>query len=230
MPYLLNIFMIDEFLVLSRPILRGKVHLIWLFLSPIWLGLLLRECETGAAYAGTVVASFVMIFNCLCSAILHHSRTPYPRIFTTYRRLDHCGIFLMISLSCFSINTIITTGVLRIAYTTTMLSFTVLGICSIYFNLLQVRPIARSMVYVFVGLTHTMIVPACCHVLNWTELLCLLGLASSYIAGSLFYGMRWSFSKNSYIGFHEIFHFHCLIAMAFTVAFNIFIIRNHQFE
>ncbi|CDJ37091.1 hemolysin, putative [Eimeria tenella] len=88
----------EEVVVLVRPKLRGKIHLMLLFLAPIWTLLLLNACRSLLSFVAAAVSCLSFLANFAASALLH-SGSFGPQWSSLFVKLDHAGIFVVIS-SC----------------------------------------------------------------------------------------------------------------------------------
>lgn len=80
----------EERVVFLKPLLRGKIHLLLLLLSPLWAFLLLRACKSSNSIIAAAAAVFSFCFNFAASALLHcWSWSPNMR--NVLSKFDHAG-------------------------------------------------------------------------------------------------------------------------------------------
>eukprot|EP00915_Cephaloidophora_sp_WS-2016_P003687 GHVH01004958.1.p1 GENE.GHVH01004958.1~~GHVH01004958.1.p1 ORF type:complete len:343 (+),score=32.37 GHVH01004958.1:130-1158(+) len=149
---LCRLLFITERRVLNRPLLRGKVHLYFSILSPIWL----TQCifkDTRHPLASCLTGGSILCCS-LFSATLHHKS---PRCLSVYKRLremDHIGIFLQCNLSTMLLIAHRGTQNEYLAYLILQITlFTVGALWILKFGFMKAHALTRVAVYILYGFT-----------------------------------------------------------------------------
>lgn len=213
------------------PLLRGKIHLLLLLTSPLWIYGLLRRCQSWKATASVIIAVTTAVLNFGCSTLLHNVHWDSYSKRTFWRRLDHAGIFLMISGSCAPIPILRFSGTATLLWVLFQWGSTLVGIitcmCSDAFSISDHYGM-RAAVYAIVGLSNVAFTREFWRVLGDLETWLLFGLAITYVTGACFYGCKWPNIWPKVFGYHEVFHLMCLVAACFTFMLNYRILERDR--
>lgn len=82
--------------LLTKPLLRGYVHLVATFISLIGCFFLIAQSTTKTTLVASLVYSFGLLFMFGISAT-YHCITWQPQMRSLLKRIDHCAIFLLIA-------------------------------------------------------------------------------------------------------------------------------------
>jgi predicted membrane channel-forming protein YqfA (hemolysin III family) len=243
----------------QKPLLRGKIHLAGVLLSPWWVPPVFQECRHGLAdqFALVAVASTVFCFS--VSSIFHNFKWS-DTAFRFIQKLDHTGIFLMIGGSILPVQLhfrgafavlglLLAGGIICFGVSLTLLGALAddapdsehLAYASLTKKDLQVREeerrgaelrrTLRAKVYLGMGLAWVLMVPEIVQVLTFTEILLLFLTGVCYVAGAITYKNQWPNPYPRVYGFHECFHSLCAMAALFTMLLNVSVLRrSHSSE
>lgn len=221
------VFLLDTTLSKGVPILRGKIHLLLVYISPLWIVSLLNCCNTTRAILTVILLSISSLFNFSMSALLHNHNWS-ESMFVVVTNLDYAGIYLMICGSCSSIPLILlksTTGLVILA-AQFIASIVGMVIClSGSFSGEDIKKF-RAQTYVFVGVSNGLFCLRFVQLLTGFELSCLVVMGVLYIIGAVFYVKKTPNLWPGVFGYHELFHFCCLCAGIFALQLNRSILRR----
>jgi hemolysin III len=197
---------------LARPLLRGVFHQ-WAFVAAVAAGVVLVALADGAraqTAAWIYAASLAGMFG--ASALYHRVPWRSLRVRAWMRRLDHCGIFLLIAGTY--------TPVALLAFdeslATPMLVLVWVGAAAgIAFNLLWIdapRWLGAGL-YLALGWLGVIAVPELFAAgIAWAVLIVVGG--GLYTLGALAYATQWPNPAPAVFGFHEVFHVLVIVAAA----------------
>eukprot|EP00922_Rhytidocystis_sp_ex-Travisia-forbesii_P027992 GHVS01041084.1.p1 GENE.GHVS01041084.1~~GHVS01041084.1.p1 ORF type:complete len:358 (+),score=62.88 GHVS01041084.1:55-1074(+) len=210
------------------PLFRGKIHLILVCISPLWIFLLLSACQTWQAYLASIIASFAGFINFLSSALLHNISWSSSRVHDIVERIDHAAIFLMISGSTTPIPLLLLTSPMATSLLLVQWGATLYGMLVIFFGSLSDvgSRRKRSITYVCIGLCHCLFICEYVRVLTSGELLLVIGLGIIYILGAVIYARKSPDPFPGYFGFHEMFHLCCLASAVCTFYLNLSVLNR----
>lgn len=77
--------------VVTRPFLRGKIHLFLLLVSPFWMFLIFSVCSSPRSFIAAAVSCFSFVLNFLASTLLHCFEWKNPTLHQIFHKLDHAG-------------------------------------------------------------------------------------------------------------------------------------------
>ncbi|CDU19849.1 hemolysin III, putative [Plasmodium yoelii] len=204
----------------DKPLLRGKIHLMILLFSPIWIFYMLHLSKTYSAKMFTSVALICILFNSFASFLLHSFEWS-PKNYFLIEKLDHIGIFLMISGSAFPVAALLLNNIKLLYYIIIHSLSSLLGIlciCCSYFS--TGNRAKRAFTYVMAGLLHAIFFNDYIILLYARELAFLIMIGVLYVLGAVIYSLKKPNIINGVFGFHELFHACCLGSVLFTFALN----------
>jgi len=220
---------------IDQPILRGKIHLLLLYLSPIWISWFYAYCNSVRSVVAATVAVCSIFYNFFASALLHNvAWSPSVRDFVN--KLDHAGIFVMIAGCCAPVPLLLFDSTKQVICLALQWGSAISGILYSFFGEFSSDAVEeagsrnasrhRAIVYVAMGLTYALFVGHIVTVLTSFELFCMFSLAVSYIGGAYVYAHRAPDPFPKVYGFHEIFHTCCLAAAIFTFCMDCSVLRR----
>lgn len=206
------------------PLLRGKVHLILIYTAPLWSYGLCRTCHTTRARLAAMIVILSAIVNFGCSALLHNVKWSTLASRTFWRKVDHAGIFLMIAGSCAPVPLLLFSTPMSALWALIQWGVTLAGVlmclCSDRFSISDHYG-TRATVYAIVGLSNIAFSYEFWRVLGEAEAMLLVAMASAYVIGACFYGLKWPNPWPGIVGYHEVFHLMCLLAACCTFSLDI---------
>ena len=203
------------------PLLRGKIHLVLLYMSPFWLAALFRSCTSVRSWVSCCVAAFVALFNFSMSALLHNKYWLDDAHRQRMRKLDYSGIFLMITGSALPV--LVCGAESKVVVGVVVIGELFLATAGVYLTLsgsmYALGTLSRALVFITTGLAHVMCVAYYYsqEYINRQELTYLVLMAMCYIAGGLCYGLKWPVLWPKVFGFHELFHLCCAVGAGLTL-------------
>ncbi len=199
-----------------KPRLRGWLHLGSLPVALVAGVVLVLISPAGAARLGSAAfaGSGVLLFG---ASAAYHRGSWSPRALIVMRRLDHCGIYVLIAGSCTAYSLILLDGSARVALTVIVTCGAALGI------LTRMRwPHAPRWVspplYIALGLAPALFTPALlvgARGLGGAGVAALLLAAAGgalYMTGAAVYLMQRPDPWPASFGFHEVFHAFTILA------------------
>eukprot|EP01054_Gregarina_sp_Poly1_P004479 Gregarina_sp_Poly_1__4478@NODE_2408_length_2169_cov_821_586584_g1532_i0_p2_GENE_NODE_2408_length_2169_cov_821_586584_g1532_i0NODE_2408_length_2169_cov_821_586584_g1532_i0_p2_ORF_typecomplete_len275_score18_84HlyIII/PF03006_20/7_8e24_NODE_2408_length_2169_cov_821_586584_g1532_i012852109 len=205
------------------PLLRGKIHLALVYACPIWMHGLFQECQSQRALAAAFVSVLSAFINFGSSALLHNVRWESARARIFWRRVDHMGIFFMISGSCCPIPVLLFSNPILLVWLGFNLVSLGFGLTACLFTdafSVSGSYSLRAACYVVVGLSNLLFLSEFRRVLSLTEEMCFYAMAAIYVVGAAAYAMKWPNPWAAVIGYHEVFHVLCLAAAGLTFKIN----------
>ncbi|KAI4836730.1 hemolysin III [Plasmodium brasilianum] len=171
-------------------ILRGKIHLILVLLSPIWMFYMLYLSKTITAKIFTSISAICIFFNFFASFLLHNFEWK-PNLFFLIEKIDHIGIFLMISGSCLPVPGLLFNKMKLFVYLTLQLFSVLFGslfICRSCFS--SGNRITRACTYIIAGFLHAVFIKDYFVCLLTNEIIFLILLAILYVVGAIIYSIK----------------------------------------
>ncbi|CAD2111425.1 hemolysin III, putative [Plasmodium vinckei] len=202
----------------EKTLLRGKIHLMILLLSPIWICYMLYISKTYSTKIITSIALACIFFNSFASFLLHNFEWT-PKYYFLVEKLDHIGIFLMISGSGFPVAALLFNNIKLLFYIIMHSLSSLLGIlciCCSYFS--TGNRAKRAFTYVIAGFLHAVFFKDYIILLYTKELIFLVMIAALYVLGAVVYSLKKPNIISGIFGFHELFHVCCLGSILFTFA------------
>jgi hemolysin III len=187
-----------------KPRLRG-----WLHASVAPIALLTLVAAVGVTEeprarvgAGVFLATAVLMFT---TSALFHTRRWSERAFTTWQRLDHANIFVLIAGSCTPFTLMILDGARAAQLLTLVWAGALAGAL---FKILWIDAPRGLSVALYLLLGSTSLLFAREFVVAGPPQVLALALAGgiSYAMGGLVYGFRWPNPVPATFGYHEVFH------------------------
>ncbi|GAB68032.1 hemolysin [Plasmodium cynomolgi strain B] len=210
-----------------KTILQGKIHLMLVLASPIWITYMLHVSKTVWAKVFTSIAALCMFFNFFASFLLHNFEWK-PELFFLIEKIDHIGIFLMISGSCLPVPAMIFNKIKFLYYVILQGLTSLFGCLFICFSHFSTgNRITRALTYVIAGFLHAIFLKDYIMGLIPQEIMFFIFLASLYCLGAVIYSMKKPNLIKGILGFHDIFHICCLGSGLFTMALNCSVIRRN---
>ncbi|VWU49189.1 hemolysin III, putative [Hepatocystis sp. ex Piliocolobus tephrosceles] len=205
---------------------RGKIHLLVLLSSPIWIYYMLCLSKTTKAKIFTLVAMSCILFNAFAS-FLYHQFEWTPKSFFLLEKMDHIGIFLMISYSTIPVPALLFNPVKLSIYIGLQLLMVLFGSFFICFSTFSSGSRAlRTSVFVFAGFLHALFIKDLVTFLNLDEFVFLIMLAVFYIIGAVIYSRKKPNLISGFLEFHDIFHICCLGSSICTFALNASVLKR----
>ncbi|PFH36383.1 hemolysin-III related subfamily protein [Besnoitia besnoiti] len=219
---------VAEGVMTVRPFLRGKIHLALFLLSPLWILFILSACSSPSSFVAAAISCFTFVWNFLASALLHcFEWTNRPGLYQLLHKLDHAGIFMVISGSTTPIPMLLLDASSSCWLLLVQLAATIYGFCSIIFGeLTSTGRTRRAYTYIFVGLLHALFLSEYYRVLKSSELVAVFALASLYVVGALVYSCKRPDPFPAIYGFHEVFHSFCFLSFLLTLWLDYVVIRR----
>ncbi|KAK1442789.1 hypothetical protein BgAZ_303070 [Babesia gibsoni] len=203
--------------VRNVPLLRGYVHLILSVASPflvLWLCLSVINVQYIAEYA---LSFTCCILNFASSTFVHF--TPSKGIaYDLSLKMDYACIFLMIGGSGLP-------GVVAAAKSDTSIAFILLQwigitmgvIGSCVSNFVTTSSPLRVFIYFSLGFPYVIISHTLYHIKCFAGVISIVASLALYGAGGIIYAYKAPNPLPYYVGFHEVFHLCCAMAVACTV-------------
>ncbi|EUD69366.1 hypothetical protein C922_00229 [Plasmodium inui San Antonio 1] len=173
-----------------KTVLQGKIHLLLVLASPIWITYMLRLSKTLWAKVFTSIAALCMFFNFFASFLLHNFDWK-PELFFLIEKIDHIGIFLMISGSCLPLPALLFNKLKFVSYIILQGLTSLLGCLFICFSRFSTgNRITRALTYVIAGFLHALFLKDYIMGLIPKEIIFFFFLAGIYCLGALIYSMK----------------------------------------
>ncbi|CRH01371.1 hemolysin III, putative [Plasmodium relictum] len=206
---------------------RGKIHLMLVFLSPIWIFHMLNLSKTATTKMCTSIAILCIFFNFFASFLLHNFEWK-PQFFFLIEKLDHFGIFLMISGSSLPVQALLFNK-------RKLLFFISLQSMSIFFGFICIfcscfssgNRFIRAFTFLSAGFLHSLFLKDYFMSLYTSEFIFLVALAVLYVIGAVIYSIKKPNIIPGLIEFHEVFHVCCLGSALCTFALNCSVIKRN---
>jgi hemolysin III len=198
-----------------KPQLRGVPHLFGFFGSLAgWLFLALAPTR-GIYYASGIVygSSLVLMFG--LSALYHWPMWSH-RVRRVLRRLDHCGIFLLIAGTFTPLAVIHARGAIQLTLWVMWIS-ALLGMVFVVVWSHGPRQL-RAGIYVLIGFLAAPVVLTLPARIGTGRVALLVFSSALYLMGAVVYARRWPDPKPAVFGYHEVFHVLVILAAAMQYA------------
>ncbi|CRG94750.1 hemolysin III, putative [Plasmodium gallinaceum] len=206
---------------------RGKIHLMLVFLSPIWIFHMLNLSKTLTTKICTSVAILCIFFNFFASFLFHNFEWN-PHFFFFIEKLDHFGIFLMISGSSLPVQALLfNKGKLLLFISLQSMSILFGFLCIFCGCFSSGNRFIRTFTFLSAGFLHSVFIKDYFISLYTSELIFLVSLAVLYVIGAVIYSIKKPNVLPGLIGFHELFHFCCLGSALCTFALNCSVIKRN---
>jgi len=220
---LCTILMIDEIRALNRPLLRGKLHLLLTYSSPLWMYYLILK--DSLHLISSIISCISIFLCCFLSAFLHHRSPKCISKYKDMRNFDHCGIFLMITLSPTAIVAHETEGMEYYCLIGGQMFLCLVGCLWILkFGLMKAEPMTRVTLYIIAatGQLYNVWLVLRPHLIKIPSLKyhCLNLLWC--VVGGLCFGLRLPTLWADVFSYHEVFH----LCQTMTQISLLILIRN----
>jgi hemolysin III len=189
----------------AKPLLRGVFHL-YAFFGAVAAGIVLVAVSEGArprTAAGVYAGSLALMFG--ASALYHRGPWRSPRVRAWMRRLDHCGIFLLIAGTYTPFTLLVFDGTLATVVLVLVWAGAAAGIALKLAWIDAPRWLAAA-VYVLLGWVGVIAAPQLFAGAGvaWATLIVVGG--ALYTLGAVAYAVQWPNPAPDVFGFHEVFH------------------------
>jgi hemolysin III len=189
----------------AKPLLRGVFHQ-YAFFAAVAAGIVLVALSEGArprTAAGVYAVSLALMFG--VSALYHRGPWRSPRARAWMRRLDHCGIFLLIAGTYTPFALLVFDGTVG---TVVLVLVWVGAAAGIALNVAWIdapRGLGAAL-YVLLGWVGVIATPQLFAGAGvaWATLIVVGG--ALYTLGAVAYAVRWPNPAPAVFGFHEVFH------------------------
>jgi hemolysin III len=189
----------------AKPLLRGVFHL-YAFFGAVAAGIVLVAVSEGArprTAAGVYAVSLALMFG--ASALYHRVPWRSPRVRAWMRRLDHCGIFLLIAGTYTPFALLVFNGTLATVVLVVVWAGAAAGIALKLAWIDAPRWLAAAL-YVLLGWVGVIAAPQLFAGAGvaWATLIVVGG--ALYTLGAVAYAVQWPNPVPAVFGFHEVFH------------------------
>jgi hemolysin III len=189
----------------AKPLLRGVFHL-YAFFGAVAAGIVLVAVSEGArprTAAGVYAVSLALMFG--ASALYHRVPWRSPRVRAWMRRLDHCGIFLLIAGTYTPFALLVFNGTLATVVLVVVWAGAAAGIALKLAWIDAPRWLAAAL-YVLLGWVGVIAAPQLFAGAGvaWATLIVVGG--ALYTLGAVAYAVQWPDPVPAVFGFHEVFH------------------------
>lgn len=215
-----NIFLFEETISKGVPLFRGKIHLLLVYLAPLWTTSLFQCCSSKTSFFAVGLSTACCLFNFSASALLHN-RTWSNSMFGVISKLDYVGIFVMISGSCSPVPMLLLSPWSCFAFVSIQWICALIGVSLTLFGQYRdEKHSVRAAVYVFMGLTNCFFMKHLFNCLTLFEFISITSMGALYVIGAIFYGRKSPNPWPGVFGYHELFHSCCFAAGVFTFMLN----------
>ncbi|SPJ12919.1 hemolysin III [Plasmodium sp. DRC-Itaito] len=210
----------------NKTLFRGKIHLMLVFMSPLWIFYMLYLSKTLIARIFTSIAILCIFFNFSASFLLHNFEWK-PKCFFIMEKLDHFGIFLMISGSLLPVQALLFNKIKLLFFISLQFFAILFGCLIVFFSCFSWgnRSI-RSLVFIIAGLLHIIFIKDYLSLLHGNEFTLLMLLGVLYIIGAIIYSLKKPNIVPGILEFHEVFHICCLGSAVCTFVLNCSVIKR----
>lgn len=205
---------------LSRPVLRGVLHLVLSIILPF--GLVHLYHEANGNIKGQIAATLYIVTNIFCygcSGLYHVGRWSVQTEILLHK-LDHCGIAIL------STGTMVPLCVLLLPYNVGALFLTISLSLSLWtcYNIFQLRPSVLRQILVPAAILPFL--PYCYFYMNYIEWRCTLGCMFFQVCGVIVFTNQLCDISPKIFGYHEVFHLLVVCAGVCVYLANFSIIRR----
>ena len=205
----------------SKPLLRGISHLIMFFVSFIACCFLIYYSSSGLEYVANSIYS-VGLCSMFGISALYHRLNCSTKTKIMLRKLDHCGIFIMIAGSFTPVCLLALPPESGNKLLIIVWSLAFIGIIqSIFFP--RIHRWLRASLYLIVGYMAFPFIKVLYLSLSLYKLVLIAVGGAVYSLGAIGYGLKFPTLNPRIFGFHEMFHLLVVIAaiMHFIVIYNL---------
>ncbi|GFE54688.1 hemolysin III family channel [Babesia ovis] len=202
------------------PYLRGYVHLVLALMSPLLVLWLFRFVVNEEYYLEYTIAFICCIMNFAASATLHYTRWNLNSL-DLCLKADYACIFLMIGGS--ALPTVIAATTDDITVLTTLIQWIGISIGTVgalVFRFVTASPALRVIVYFAAGSPYVRVIYQLYSVKGFLGVFYICMTLVMYMMGGVVYANRAPNPIPKYVGFHEVFHMCCALALVTTFMGN----------
>jgi len=205
----------------SKPLLRGVSHIIMFFVSLIACCFLIYYSNSGLEVAANVIYS-VGLCSMFGISALYHRLNCNIKTKIMLRKLDHCGIFIMIAGSFTPICLLALPSESGNKLLIIVWSLAFIGIIQSIF-LPRIHRWLRASLYLIVGYMAFPFIKVIYISLSLYKIILLTVGGAVYSVGAIGYGLKFPKLNPNVFGFHEMFHLLVVLAaiMHFIVIYNL---------
>ena len=205
----------------SKPLLRGVSHLIMFFVSLIACCFLIYYSNSGLEVAANIIYS-VGLCSMFGISALYHRLNCNIKTKIMLRKLDHCGIFIMIAGSFTPICLLALPSESGNKLLIIVWSLALIGIIQSIF-LPRMHRWLRASLYLIVGYMAFPFIKVIYISISLYKITLLIVGGAIYSLGALGYGLKFPKLNPNVFGFHEMFHLLVILAaiMHFIVIYNL---------
>ena len=205
----------------QKPLLRGVTHLAMFFISLIACGFLIYYSNTKLEIAANLVYSIGLCAMFGISALYHRLNCSI-KTKLILRKLDHCGIFIMIAGSFTPICLLALPSESGNKLLMIVWSLAFVGVIQSIF-LTRIHRWLRASLYLIVGYMAFPFIKVIYLSLSLYKLVLIAAGGAVYSIGAIGYGLKYPKLNPKVFGFHEMFHLLVVIAaiMHFIVIYNL---------
>ncbi|HXH75411.1 MAG TPA: hemolysin III family protein [Bacteriovoracaceae bacterium] len=204
-----------------KPILRGHFHEAMFYITLGACLMLIARTESSTELWATIAYTLGTLTMFGISA-LYHRITWSPKSRALMRKLDHCGIYIMIAATFTPVTLLALSPESGRTLFISIWTVAVLGILqSIFF--INLPKWVSAILYLIAGYMILPYVPELGAKLSTSHLWLLIGGGIVYSLGALAYGLKKPVLSPKYFGYHEVFHVLVSIAaiMHFLVVYSL---------
>nr|QJS39240.1 hemolysin III [Babesia divergens] len=217
------------------PILRGYVHLTLVLLSPVLIAWLVKSVVKPKLMPSYILAFCCCVLNFAASAVLHFRMFDHLGCDIDLK-LDyaHAGIFLMIGGSALPSTTVLVINDLSVLTTLIQWLGVAVGIetllptltrpagivASMAFNFVTAPAVSRVVIYFAVASPYFHVCYTLYQIKCFSGLICTATTLILYFIGGIIYANKAPNPIPNYLGFHELFHLCCALALVTTFVGN----------
>ena len=205
----------------QKPLLRGVTHLAMFFISLLACCFLIYCSNTTLEITANVIYSIGLCFMFGISALYHRLNCSI-KTKLILRKLDHCGIFIMIAGSFTPICLLALPSDSGNKLLIIVWSLAFLGVIQSIF-LTRIHRWLRASLYLIVGYMAFPFIKVIYLSLSLYKLVLIAAGGAVYSIGAIGYGLKYPKLNPKVFGFHEMFHLLVVIAaiMHFIVIYNL---------
>ncbi|ETW39700.1 hemolysin [Plasmodium falciparum IGH-CR14] len=210
----------------NKTLFRGKIHLMLVFISPLWIFYMLYLSKTLTARIFTSIAVLCIFFNFFASFLLHNFEWK-PKFFFIIEKMDHFGIFLMISGSLLPVQALLFNKIKLLFFISLQFFAILFGCLIVFFSCFSSgNRFIRSLIFTIAGLLHIIFIRDYVSLLYGKEFILLILLGVLYIIGAVIYSVKKPNIFPGILEFHEVFHICCLGSAVCTFVLNCSVIKR----
>ena len=205
----------------QRPLLRGVTHLTMFFVSLIACGFLIYYSGSTLEITANAIYSFGLCAMFGVSALYHRLNCSI-KTKLILRKLDHCGIFIMIAGSFTPICLLALPSESGNTLLIIVWSLTFIGIIQSIF-ITRIHRWLRASLYLIVGYMAFPFIKVIYLSLSLYKLILIAAGGAVYSLGAIGYGFKYPKLNPKIFGYHEMFHLLVVIAaiLHFIVIYNL---------